>query len=220
MGRVQSHNVVRSKFFFNCLHSCQIADSTLSLTPHRGILCSVFGARQLNVDLSKWDVSKVATLSEIFAADICCLASTANPFSSDISKWDTSRVTDVTRAFYSTKWFNADLSKWDVSKVTTLSGSKFFLSCLRCCRIADTTSWHPVQRFNADQFNADLSKWNVFKVTTMYWSKFFLSCLRCCRIADTTSWHSVQRFMLPTIQCGSQQVGRVQRQNLERVSSF
>jgi surface protein len=56
-------------------------------------------------------------------------------------------------AFEDASSFNADLSKWDVSSVTSLSKSKFFLSCLRCCRIADITSWHgiaawlPVQRF-------------------------------------------------------------------------
>ena len=116
-----------------------------------------------------------------------------------LAMWDISRVTSLYSTFQHATFQHStfDVSKWDVSKVTTLSQSKFFLSCLRCCG-ADTTSWHWHRQrhlmasskcLQAYRFNADLSKWDVSNVNNMHQSKFFLSCLRCCRIADTTSWH-------------------------------
>ena len=103
--------------------------------------------------MSDWDVSSVTDMQSAFES--------WNSFNGDISKWDTSRVTAMTEAFYSAFQFNADLSKWDVSNVNNMQSSKFFLSCLRCCRIADSASyiivaflfphhgiaaWLPVQR--------------------------------------------------------------------------
>jgi surface protein len=67
----------------------------------------VFEESQFNGDISKWDMSKVTDMKEMFWS---------SKFNGDISKWDVSKVTDMKEMFYNSK-FNGDISKWDVSRV-------------------------------------------------------------------------------------------------------
>jgi len=87
-------------------------------------------------DISRWDVSSVTTMYQMF--------SFANRFNADISQWDVSSVTTMHMMFRSNWWFNADISRWDVSSVTSMAFT--FLS--------------------ASSFNADISRWDVSSVTT------------------------------------------------------
>lgn len=77
-------------------------------------MSSMFGGTQIqNIDVSNWDTSKVTALNHIFNA---C----QNLQYVDVSNWDTSSVTRVQNAFYRcSKLQMLDLVKWDMSNVTT-----------------------------------------------------------------------------------------------------
>jgi surface protein len=83
-------------------------------------MCCLFGftadARQFtpkyhrvhfNGDISKWDVSNVEDMSNMFAY---------SQFNGDISNWNTSKVENMGCMFAFSE-FNGDISKWDVSHV-------------------------------------------------------------------------------------------------------
>ena len=60
-------------------------------------------------DISKWDVSKVTSMSNMFGY--------CEYFNKNISDWDVSNVTNMQFMFVHCESFNQDLSSWDVSKV-------------------------------------------------------------------------------------------------------
>ena len=68
-------------------------------------------AKRFNADISKWDVSSVIDMSQMFVV---------SRFNRDISNWDVSRVIDMHDMFRSAVFFQGDISKWDVSRVTDM----------------------------------------------------------------------------------------------------
>ena len=68
---------------------------------------SLFFLSEFNGDISKWDVSNVTNMSNMFNGT----HSSANKFNGDISKWDVSNVTDMNGMFNKSQ-FNGDISKW------------------------------------------------------------------------------------------------------------
>ena len=82
-------------------------------------------------DISKWDVSNVTNMEQMFQR--------CKDFNSDISNWDVSNVKNFSAMFWGASKFNQDLSKWNVSNGVVFSG--MFLQ--------------------ATSFNQDLSKWSV-----------------------------------------------------------
>ena len=90
-----------------------------------------------NIDISKWDVSKVKHMSGMFAG--------YENFNCDLSKWDVHNVKTMEYMFYNCRNFNYDLSKWNVSNVTNM---KYMFR-------------------NCSKFDSDLSKWDVSNVTNM-----------------------------------------------------
>lgn len=56
-------------------------------------------------DISKWDVSHVANMSQMFAS---------TEFNGDISKWDVSNVINMTSMFWNSR-FDGDLSNWKIN---------------------------------------------------------------------------------------------------------
>ena len=148
-------------------------------------------------------------------------------------------------AFCDAGQFNADLSKL-TCPTSQLQYSKFFLSCLRCCRIADSASYimwrfcsqssiavasrHSIlsgyPNFNADcevrgirQRNHNtVSSLSCLPLLRMYSASYIIVAFLFPHLAPHGFLY--QRLIMPPIQCGSQQVGRVQRHNMQRVSSF
>ena len=94
-------------------------------------------AKVFNGDLSKWDVSSVTKMPNMFRW--------ATSFNADLSKWDVSNVGDMNGMFNRANSFNSDLSEWDVSSVPSMLGM-----------FRDATS-----------FNTDISKWDVSRVDNM-----------------------------------------------------
>ena len=93
--------------------------------------------RDLNPNLSEWDVSNVENMR--------CMFQDCEKFNCDISNWNVSNVKTMQYMFNSCKKFNQDLSSWNVSSVKNMSG--MFCGC--------------------KNFNQDISKWNVNKVKIM-----------------------------------------------------
>jgi len=99
------------------------------------------GANKFNGDLSKWDVSSVTNMYNMF--------NSASSFNGDLSKWDVSSVQGMRAMFDKASSFNGDLSKWDVSGATAKGGLAFMFN-------------------KVSLFNGDLSKWDVSRVKNMY----------------------------------------------------
>merc|ERR1719454_661653 len=108
----------------------------------------MFGyATTFNGDLSKWDVSKVIDMNNMF--------NSAVNFNGDLSKWDVSKVTAMEFMFAFASNFKGDLSKWDVSKVVDMNGMFAYDSCSVCDRVphglqgACQSSCNPLECANA-----------------------------------------------------------------------
>ena len=86
-------------------------------------------AQGFNADVSRWDVSSVTDMSEMFFD--------AHDFNGDISRWNTASVTRMTEMFRNAHAFNADISRWDTRSLEYMEN--MFL--------------------NAHSFNADITKW-------------------------------------------------------------
>ena len=86
-------------------------------------------------DISRWNVSNVNNMSEMFCG--------CENFNCDLSSWNVSNVIDMHGMFYRCKNFNCDLSKWDVGKVNNMNC--MFIYC--------------------ENFNCDLSKWNIRNIS-------------------------------------------------------
>ena len=110
------------------------------------MISETYRLRGENVDISKWDVSKVKDLSNFVEshADLQREISTYL-FNADISKWNTESATKMDSMFYNQDIFNADISNWNVEKVTSMS---------------NMFAW------TTDDFNVDISCWNTSQVNT------------------------------------------------------
>jgi surface protein len=100
-------------------------------------LSGLFLMSDFNGDISKWDVSNVTNMVDVFAY--------AHSFNQDISSWDVSNVICMGGMFWDATSFNQDISSWDVSNVTDMRD--MFL--------------------DAKRFNQDLSSWDVSNVKDM-----------------------------------------------------
>lgn len=147
-----------------------------------------------NADISKWDVSNVQDMGQMFEFVDACVSRAVDrsAFNADLSRWDVSRVTNMNRMFTVCDRFNGDLSKWNVGKVAGMGqmfqGTEMFDGNLSAWDVANVTymdrmfactyprkydQYHdePIPLANIHHpagscsFNSDLSKWDVSKVT-------------------------------------------------------
>ena len=92
----------------------------------------------INIDVSKWDVSNVKNMKSMFFG--------YTNFNCDLSNWDVSNVTNMYTMFEGcSKFKGKGLENWDVSKVESIS--YMFFDCIN--------------------FDCDLSNWNVNNVKNM-----------------------------------------------------
>merc|ERR1712072_1061817 len=75
---------------------------------------NMFANSNFDGDLSEWDVSQVTNMEEMFLGN----QESRSKFNGNVSKWDVSKVTSMREMFYGALNFDSDLSKWDISKVT------------------------------------------------------------------------------------------------------
>jgi len=122
----------------------------------------------LSQPMSEWDVSRVTTMSQLFADNPNGMymppyygVNTQN-FNADISRWNTHSVTDMNSMFQNAHNFNVDLSTWNTHAVTSMS--YMFQNAHNFN--ADISNWntqslaHMEKMFeNAHSFDADITKW-------------------------------------------------------------
>ena len=123
----------------------------------------------LNPDISKWDVSNVVSMDNMFYGCV--------NFNCDISSWIVSNVVSMGYMFYHCENFNQDISQWDVSKAVTMW--YMFLGCKKFNQ--DISGWNVGNVWDmrsmfwgCEKFNQDLSGWDVSKVE--YNKNIFQSC--------------------------------------------
>jgi surface protein len=104
------------------------------VTNMRELFCD---KRYFNDDISAWDVSSVTTMDWMFCR--------AFAFSQPIGGWNVSKVTTMKRMFWHATAFNQPIGNWNVSKVETTLG----------------------MFFNATTFNQPIGDWDVSKVKGM-----------------------------------------------------
>lgn len=125
-------NICRAADGYSGVHCCaDDEDGT-------GLAASADGACPAgSTHISRWDVSRVEDMSELFKDD--------SSFNADISSWDVSSVKDMKAMFQSASSFDADISTWNVSSVEVMASMFSF----------------------TNSFNRDLSCWDVSAVTGM-----------------------------------------------------
>ena len=134
-----------SKLFMSCDYNIDVSRWDVSNVKN---MCQIFyGCIRLNTDLSVWNVSNVTDMNHMF---FCCENFDIKCFDS----WDVSNVTDMTSMFAFCNKFDCDLSNWDVSNVT---GMYYMFG-------------------HCKQFDCDLSHWNTSKVKDM--KNMFTGCNR------------------------------------------
>ena len=133
-----------------------------------------------NIDISKWDVSKVKHMSGMFAG--------YENFNCDLSNWDVNNVTNMAFMFYNCRNFNCNLSNWDVSNVINMKymfeNCKKFNCNLSKWDVSNVTNMKYMFQ-NCENFKAkDLDKWNVSNVKNMEY--MFDNCMKLKKIP---SWY-------------------------------
>ena len=117
--------------------------------------------RDLNPDISKWNVSNVENMRGMFYE--------CYNFNCDLSKWDVKNVKDMHCMFYFCKNFNQDISRWNVKKVEDM-----YCMFYRCINFNQNISRWDVSNVENTQFmfkgcknfNQDLSGWALSKISS------------------------------------------------------
>ena len=158
------------------------------------------GAREMNSDLSKWNVAKVDTLYQTFLY--------ATKFQgTGLDSWDTASVITLYNTFAVAGEMNSDLSKWNVATVASLegtfSGASKFVGTGLASWITTSVSNLDSTFKGASEMNADLSGWNVANVKTLGHtfygaSKFKGTGLNLWDIANVVSGQMVDTFTSTT----------------------
>ena len=117
------------------------------VTSMNSIFTTWNGATSFNADISRWNVSSVTYMYNMFSG--------ATSFNRDLSSWDVSSVTNMYNMFSGATSFNADLSGWDVSSVHDMSN--MFSGATSFNR--DLTSWNTVNVYSASNMFYGATAW-------------------------------------------------------------
>ena len=118
--------ITDARYLFYYGARLDIMDDILPKLKDVTVMSSMFnGCLNLtNVDVSKWDTSKVTSMQDMFNY---CL----NLTNVDVSKWDTSKVTSMNGMFCNcSKLTRLDVSGWDTSKVTNMGNMLYNCTAL------------------------------------------------------------------------------------------
>jgi hypothetical protein len=112
------------------------------------------------VHISKWDVSQVYNMREVFYLSI--RTKRDNDAIAGIEEWDVSHVQDVTNMFKYCSEFNQPIGKWKLSSVVLIDG--MFYGCIRFNQNLDEWS-NTIRRveFNVHPFASSSNYWKHHK---------------------------------------------------------
>ena len=116
--------------------------------------------------LSKWNVSSVTNMFNMFASNYSAIS-----YTGDLSNWDTSNVTSFQRIFYfHTKFNNASIINWDVSSCSNFNDmfrDTLFNQNISNWTINTSTGVDMRNMFRGCPFNQPIGTWNTSAVTNM-----------------------------------------------------
>lgn len=152
--------------FMNAGNLNVLATDTPDLSSVESTLNMFYNAKNLDAELSNWDVSNIVDMSGMFFG--------AEKFNGDISSWNTANVTAMGYMFSteegSTTSFNQDISNWDVGKVQIMINMFARAASFN----QDLGAWNTQSVVNtsgmfsgAVSFNQDISNWNISNVVNM-----------------------------------------------------
>ena len=174
------NELVENKIYdFNCIDTSAITNmshlfdmSLKKLIKHN--------LKNINFDISRWDVSNVEDMSYMFYD--------CEKFDGNLSKWDISKVKNINNMFcLCSDFIGNGLKNWNVSKIKNMSGLFYRCNNLDC----DLSNWNVRNVTNmANMFgncyklNCELSKWNVNKVKDMTFMFY-----NCDSLKNKPSWY-------------------------------
>jgi len=109
------------RLFYNTFYSKDIKDLDISKWDVSGVtnMSQMFMCSKFNINISDWKVSNVNNMRQMFYE---------SEFNGDISGWDVSKVTDMWQMFADSK-FNKDISKWNVGDKDKVNTESIFNGC-------------------------------------------------------------------------------------------
>ena len=114
-------------------------------------------------DTSKWNLSSVVSLEEIFGG------AGGTRFNQSLSNWDTSNVTNMRQFVYYNVYFNQDISHFNLEKVTTVN--RFFdksqsysygMDWMEMPLITDGTRFQYQWKFDTQKYTDTLNAWALY----------------------------------------------------------
>ena len=136
----------------NCIDTSKITDMS-------GLFSGLYELNKFNGDISKWNVSNVRDMNNMFAY---------SKFNNPLNNWDVSNVRDMSGMFKNSS-FNQDISNWNISNVNNMSwmfaGSKFNKP-LNNWNVSNVIDMYGM--FYESKFNQPLNNWDVSNVNDMF----------------------------------------------------
>lgn len=115
-----------------------------------------YGFRKFNGDISRWDVSNVKRMAQLFRG---------SDFNGDISHWDVSNVEDMSEMFKDAKNFNQPLNNWNISSVSNMykmfAEAESFNQSLNNWKISNKVNFNSLFKY-AKVFNSELPEFSNY----------------------------------------------------------
>ena len=175
----------------------------------------MFATYPVRTDITKWDLSTVTSLNNMFldnitfnqpignwdVSDVTTMGSMfqgASVFNQPIGNWDVSNVTSMTRMFEKATIFNQFIGNWKVSNVTSMSAmfkeAKTFNQPIGYWDVGSVTTMSSMFHSNG-VFNQPIGNWDVSSVTSMnsmfYWSHSFNQPIGNWDISNVTNMYAM-----------------------------
>ncbi|MCU4365651.1 DUF285 domain-containing protein [Acinetobacter variabilis] len=175
----------------------------------------MFTTYPVKTDLTKWDISSVTSLNDMFLDNITFNQPIGNwnvsnvtnmssifrgaaTFDQPIGNWNVSNVTNMSAMFRDATLFNQPINNWNVSNVTNMSGmfqeAATFNQPIHYWNVSNVTNMGAMFQ-GAIAFNQPIGNWNVSNVTSMgsmfFWSRSFNQPIGNWNVSNVTSMHNM-----------------------------
>lgn len=137
---------------------------TSDITDMTGVFAKIDFKNYMNMDLSRWNTSRVTSMKEMFYN---FKNAGANPnFFNSLASWDVSNVEDMTGMFADGNIFNANLSSWNTSRAPNMY--RMFINTGKVTGNLKLTSTNMTEMFSLVQhININFTSMDASSNTTM-----------------------------------------------------